>query len=206
MAKSKNNPRPVLPDARGHVAIADEFETVIDDVPVRFLFADGQDDQLVCFRIEVGPDPDILGGDPLTLESMHRFRVKPITTQTLRKIPVASLIETHLWTIRRSIDRGERLTSADDPENSMRRLEMELAHKAERSAPSSRRPGRPATYTEDHWREVADVYRGHGGRARRKAVAEHFSIPLKKADNWIAEARRKGFLPPYGDTAGGGKR
>ena len=137
---------------------------------------------------------------------MHSFRVKPITTQMLRKIPVASLIESHFMTLASSIGRGERLTRADDPENPIRRLEMELARKAETSAPSSRRPGRPATYTEDHWREVAAVYRGHGGRARRKAVAEHFSIPLKKADNWIAEARRKDLLPPYGGTAGGEKR
>ena len=78
---------------------------------------------------------------------------------------------------------------------------MELALKAENSAPSSRRPGRPPTYTDDHWSEVAGVYQGHGGRARRKAVAERFGITLKKADNWIAEARRRGFLQPYGGEA-----
>ena len=151
---------------------------------------------MICFRIEVGPNPDILG-EPLTLKTIGKFRVKPITTQTLRKIPVASLIESHFHTLAGSIARGERLTRADVPETSIRRLEMELARKAEQSAPSSRRPGRPPTYTDDHWKNVADVYQGHGGRARRKAVAEHFGITLKKADNWIAEARRKDFLPPY---------
>jgi hypothetical protein len=169
---------------------------VIDDVPVRFLFGETADGQLICFRVEVGPDPDILG-EPLTLETMRRFHVKRITTQTLRKIPVASLIEAHFQKLAPAIRRGERLTRADVPETSVRRLEMELARKAEQSAPSSRRPGRPRAYTNDHWRNVADVYQGHGGRARRKAVAEHFGIKLKKADNWIAEARRKRFLPPY---------
>ena len=174
---------------------------------MRFVFGEGLHGAFVCFRIEIGPSPESAGTltfgptSEATVKSFDKFRVKPITTQTLRKIPVASLIEAHLWTLASSIRQGKRLTRADVPETSIRRLELELGRKAEKSAPSSRRPGRPPKYSPQHWQEVADVYLAHGGRAPRKAVAEHFDIALKKADKWIAEARRKGVLPRYGDTS-----
>ena len=40
------------------------------------------------------------------------------------KIPVASLIESHLLQLHRAIRDGEYIASAGDPESSMRRLEL----------------------------------------------------------------------------------
>lgn len=175
------------------IPVIDSFDVVLDEVPVRFLLAEGPDRKLVCFRIEIGPTEQptrLVGNDEVAIN--WPTPLKPITTQTLRKIPVASLIQSYLLALAKRI-RDTPL--AANPDSSIGQLEQEYRRRAERSAPSSRRPGRPPRYGSEHWQEVADVYRRHGGRAARKAVAEHFDVPLSTASNWIATARAKKLLP-----------
>ena len=167
----------LLPNAHGAIAVEYDFTEDVDGVPVRFLFGEGEGGQLVCFRIEIGASLDPRPGG-LTLDNIDALRVQPVTTQTLRRIPVASMIEAHLLKLHQRIRDGEYLPHAREtledrstriPDSDLRRLELEIGARAKRSAPSYRRPGRPQKYSREHYEEVARVYRAHsGGRSPQR--------------------------------------
>lgn len=58
--------------------------------------------------------------------------------------------------------------------------------------------GRPILYGDDHYEEVAQVYRRAfaEGQPPRRAVAEWFNVSPSAASKWVAEARKRGTLPP----------
>jgi len=180
----------------GSVRVAYDFYKVVDGIPVRFVFGESEHGQFILFRLEIGPNED---------ETQHPD-VKPVTTQTLRAIPVATLVEDHLLQLARGLREGrfgphavEVLSDGSRriAQTAMRDAELDFADSADASAPRSRRPGRPPRYAHAHWQTVADVYKAHGGRAPRKAVAEHFGIDVVKASKWIGKARELGLLTPY---------
>ncbi len=183
---------PLKQNLDGSIRVAYDFHKVVDGIPVRFVFGESEHGQFILFRLEIGPT--------LEDETQHPD-VKPVTTQTLRAIPVASLVEAHLLQLARGLREGrfgphavEVLSDGSRriAQTAMRDAELDFADTADASAPRSRRPGRPPRYADAHWRTVADVYKAHGGRAPRKAVAEHFGIDVVKASKWIRKARDVG--------------
>jgi hypothetical protein len=157
------------------IRVVHDFTETIDGVPVRFLFGEAEHGELVCFRIEVGPSPDTHDG---------RSPVTPMTTTLLRRIQAGSLISTYMFKA------NQMLRGFTDPH-------PQLVRSFEVSAVKSRNPGRPRKYDLEHWKKVASVYRGHSGRAKRKAVADYYDLSPRTASNWVAEARKHGALEPY---------
>jgi hypothetical protein len=76
------------------------------------------------------------------------------------------------------------------------------AYAEARDLPSGKR--KRVRITDDHLREVAQVYRvaENLGRPPTREVANHFKTPHSTAAKWVATARRKAFLPPVGQPAG----
>jgi hypothetical protein len=57
-------------------------------------------------------------------------------------------------------------------------------------------PGRPPLYGQDHWREVARIYRATAGGQPVRAISEHFGSSRTAASAWVREARRLKLLGP----------
>jgi hypothetical protein len=58
---------------------------------------------------------------------------------------------------------------------------------------------RRRTVTDELLREVARVYLSDSTGAPTKAVADHFPTSHRNATRYVALARERGFLPPYGE-------
>jgi transposase len=136
----------------------------------------------------------------------------PVTTSVLRSIPLARLTEQALWEFARTYGaaasgapEGEferEYAKAFSPEfakatgEEQRRRFFEDRAAAARAATAAKRgPGRPRLYDDEHFAEVARVYREHsGGPAPTKAVAESFQTSKATAAKWVARARDMGLL------------
>ena len=142
-----------------------------EDPAIRLLFAE-VDRRLVCARIEVGVDFD----DPESPDP------RPITTQVLRSINLTTLVDNELLRFARS-QQGivEEVGEARAPATAA------LARKA---AGGPEKPvGRPALYDRTHFEDVAAVYNTFGGRAKTRAVAQHFGVSKATAAKWVSRAR-----------------
>lgn len=136
--------------------------------------------RMVCVNIEIGASFD----NPAEPEP------EPITTDVLRRIPLARLIEETLWQAVRTYTVASNWEGAG--EIARKRLPA-----AELATQRPKRPGRPPLYDDKHFKEVARIYREHsGGHAPTKAVATHFNTTKSNAAKWVSEARRRDFLEP----------
>jgi hypothetical protein len=160
----------------GSICLSYDFWEMVEGVPVRFMFSESGE-RLVCTRLEIGApfdDPEQKGLDP-----------HAVTTELLRKIPVARMIDARLLKLVRDVRRLGPPTSDVDEGMS------DFADRAEVSAKPAKRPGAPLRYGDDHYEEVMGVYEGHGGRAKRQAVAKAFYLSPSTASKHIAEAKRR---------------
>lgn len=66
--------------------------------------------------------------------------------------------------------------------------------------PPSRR-GRPTLYDDDHWGQVADVYRS-AATAPVRTVAERWVVSRTTARKWVERCRRKGLIGPSAGAGG----
>jgi hypothetical protein len=170
-----------------------ESHRVIGDHYLSLFFAE-VDGRAVCARLELGASFDRIDqADP-----------KPLTTATLRALPLSGLIE-------------EALTSYADLLRSVIRFEWTSASGAKKRLPIAehglekpRKPGRPKLYGEgsdatlggdpDRYQKVATIYnteRQGGNRAPNKAVAQFFGVSKSCAAKWVSHSRKLGLIPPY---------
>jgi hypothetical protein len=153
-------------------------ERELPRIVLRFAEVDGR---MACVNVEIGADFEGKEGlDPL-----------PVTTEVLRRIPLARLVQESLWKAVRQYDAvASGAFSPSLAEHAKARLPAARA-----STERPKRPGRPRIYDEKHYEEVASVYRQHsGGRAPTKAVTEHFRVTKSTAAKWVARARQMGLL------------
>ena len=168
----------------GRIKIVAEQEIRPESVPglpcrvvLRFANVDGR---AACVNVEVGAE----------FREGAAFEPQPITTSTLRAVPLARLIEQTL-----------RMAMRDLPKHLPEGPFLDKQMSALEAAQNVRRPGRPPRYDEAHFAEVARVYREHGGgRAPTKAVAEHFTRTRSTAATWVSRARALGLLEPVRRT------
>jgi hypothetical protein len=66
--------------------------------------------------------------------------------------------------------------------------------KAEKDALALRRQ---RTITDDHLREVAEIYLSDGTGAPTEAVKDQMDTSKRNATRWVAQARERGLIPPY---------
>ena len=181
------------------------------------------------FRREFGPWPDKngawsivldwweiggrmeLGG--LSIQPWAGEPVAPITTTTLRQMPIADWRRelTEHWERRARDDHAIRGTLPEGYQTQMQAMGMADATPAEFAArmtgwPSTdavaveveRRPGRPAYWTVERLQDVARVY-GAAYIAHQPpttAVAAHFKLSAKGAAKVVGLARKAGLIPP----------
>jgi hypothetical protein len=148
-------------------------------IVLRFAEVDGR---MICANIEIGVD----------LDNPDELDPEPITTELLRRIPLAYLINQTLQKAVRSYEAASNWESFGP----VARARLPAAKAA---IEKPKRPGRPPEYGDDHYAEVAAVYRAHsGGHSPTKAVMEHFGVSKSAAAKWVAEARKRSLLEPYG--------
>jgi hypothetical protein len=162
-----------------NLAVARELPRIV----LRFAEVDGR---MVCVNIEIGADFD--RDDELDPE--------PITTEILRRIPLARLIEETLGQAVRGYE------AASEWEGGIAERAKERLPAVRAGSEGRKRPGRPRLYGDEHFAEVANIYRSHsGGRSPTKAVEDHFKVNKSTAAKWVARAREIGLLEPYGGRA-----
>jgi hypothetical protein len=170
---------PVRRNDDGSIWLSYDFWEIVDGVPVRFMFSES-DERLVCTRLEIGApfdDPEEKGLDP-----------RPVTTELLRRIPVARMIDARLLKLVRDVRRlGPPISDLDQATSDF----ADRAEVSAKSAKSAKRPGAPLRYGDDHYEKVMRVYEGHGGSAKRQAVAKAFYLSPSTASKHIAEAKRR---------------
>lgn len=107
-----------------------------------------------------------------------------VTTEGLRKIPIAGLVRDGLESTRLPF--------------------REYVFAAEQTAPVDRRP--TAGPTEEDLRAVADSYRAAyaTGAPPTRAVMSRLKLPRSTASRWIALARKRGLLGPATPRKAGG--
>lgn len=68
-----------------------------------------------------------------------------------------------------------------------------------------KKPGR-RSWDDEHYRRVAQVYRAadEAGTAPRHVIAKRWQVEPPTVSRWLAEARRRGHLEPYGRAAATG--
>lgn len=121
-----------------------------------------------------------------------------LTSTLLRSLPVGHLLETAREQVAEQLGPWH-VPAVDEerwPGQSALIAKYNEVIEPERGALKAPRRGRDLG--DDHYREVADVYKvaAAAGRAPTAAVADHFTIAKSSAAKKVARARERGFLPP----------
>jgi len=155
-------------------------------VEVRFAELDGQ---LVCIGVEIGPklsDEDVF-------INVKDGDLRPLAATEIR-MPLRHLIDVGLQTAVMS------RTGTGDFGRDTEAFRDDLGRLNRAQTEPRKRPGRPPSYGEEHFEEVARVYRDHtraGGRAPTKAVQQRFQPVTKSAAaKWVSRARQMGLIEP----------
>jgi hypothetical protein len=138
------------------------------------------------YIVELDFAADEAGPSCQALRLVAREAGEPVSARRLREVPVAECIQVAISSAAMRFERraGELRVAigGTDPADT-----MELARKV--------RP-RSATTSDEHLREVADVYLKAPEKPTR-AVEDAFGpISHSTAARWVGEARRRGFIPP----------
>jgi hypothetical protein len=119
-------------------------------------------------------------------ETHEVLEAREITPSLFREIPLAAILEEAIGTV---------LIAASNPPGGIGPALTE---------PNIRRASRPyrrrQELDEGFLRQVAGIVQGDDSGAPRMAVAEQMHTSDRTASRWIAEARRRGFLPPLPKT------
>lgn len=163
-------------------------------VVVRFGHVAGR---LECIAMDVLGDPDADAQAPLT-------------SLALRQLPLGGFIEEARQGYREALEMAAQLDSSAGAWNpdlsqqerdelvAMSRSDTEERLRLAGEAATDRPRGRPRAYGEDHFVEVAHVYKEAWGNGSRPtaAVAAHFGVSHSAAAKWVSRARGLNLLPP----------
>ncbi|GEM_PF-6993752 len=118
--------------------------------------------------------------------AIYSIEVPAPTTALLRDIPLAK-IEAAC----NANPAIRRLATATMDAETVRLAEREAGRRVKLRPPKRRR------LDDDHFRHVADAYRGAvaNGLPPAKTLADESAVPQGTVSRWIAEARRRGYLP-----------
>jgi hypothetical protein len=146
-------------------------------------------------------DEDQGRATPISIE-LRSPHGEPVTAEAWRSVRVAEVIEAtrkelrDLLGVQIAVDEALVAVGGDPGP----RLASSQA-RARALEDQPRRPGRPRTWDDEHYRRVAEVYltalADHDPRPVR-AVAKAFGIRNRKdtrAKAWVRDARQRGFIP-----------
>jgi transposase len=120
----------------------------------------------------------------------------PVAATLPRRVPLARLMR-EAREDQREIAKALAAGLLKVPTGSKSRIRRETARQIP-AFEAERRPGRPRRLDDEHFREVAEVYRAAFSTAPTKHVAQHFFTSRSAAAKWVARAREMGLLenPP----------
>jgi hypothetical protein len=129
------------------------------------------------------------GPDCRSIRLLVRDGGEPIGARAIRDVPIAACISTAIgaaaW--REGHRPGQVVYEFGGGEDVAVTEQHDLARRAVRAQ----------TNSDEHLREVADVYRRADEKPTR-AVQDHFApVSYSTAARWVMHARRRGFLPPH---------
>lgn len=197
---------PARRDPEGNLELVYRSEQ-IGPPRVVFRFAE-VDGRVILANVEVGAnftnrDEPVLQHVELDedfLDNPEQPDPVPVTTADLRSLRLGAradkALADYVRALRRMLDRAD--IDDDPPEWRAVRKATERRLPPAEAGGERKRPGRPPAYGDDHYRDVASVYRDHaGGRSPTKAVAEHFNVSKAAAAKWVARARELAMLEPF---------
>lgn len=162
---------------------------------VEILWPSGQSEWSVKFAFGfVGGRIRCVGMSVLAITGASAF-----SAARLREIPSARMIEEILAFPPRELVKRAKLP----PFNSMGQLQEVGLSRLRVGSKIYCGRGRPTEYGEDHYREVARVYRSSLSKPTQ-AVAEAFDVKRTTAANWVRTARQLGLLPQQSSMTEGG--
>ena len=125
---------------------------------------------------------------------------RPLSSTVLAKLPFGALKRRAQSDLADALEQvSEAPERAWDIQTNASRWTDDLEATAARLRDESTTPGgRPLMYDEEHWQQVAGVYRDAAkrGDAPTKAVAEWGQVSKSAAAKWVARCRDLGLLPP----------
>lgn len=135
------------------------------------------DGRLECTGLNVSPTND--------------SAAEVLTAATLRKIPLGALVE-ELWKRRADTLADAAGRHRPDPASG---TYVPVFTTGDVHKP---RVGRPPKYSDEHYRNVADLYDAAflARRSPVKEVADQFWVKHSTAAKWVATCRVRGLLPP----------
>jgi hypothetical protein len=153
-------------------------------------YADADVPEWVSVRVQ--PDPN----GRLVIVELHLARDR-VDSDALRRLPLGRIEAMvndprHVDAIRAHAATAPR--PEVEPAAGQRRQRWapkEITWEVELDVPKGRKP-------EAFWRQLADVYRDAAALSRRPAaeIAEAVGVPVVTVHRWVAEARKRGLLPP----------
>ncbi len=167
----------------GHPGVA-RLEVSFADFPGSFVYR-------VCAEFVAGTEvaarkPQIT---ELTIAPKDRDDAGPIRAVELKSVPIGKLIDRVRGAVKAYVEaEQQRRWSGHGP-----------GVYAVGEAMSVHRPKDGKELSNDHYRQVAWWYLYYlvAGESPRKAVAAKFGRHAVTVSRWLAEARRRGYLPPY---------
>ncbi len=161
-------------------------------VELRFALVEGR---LVCVGLELGPPVLKNAKGPHVFEVVDDGQLEPLRTAEIR-LPLRELVD-------EALERAVALTEGLRPETQARFDQHRAAAKK-----GARKPGRPPTHGDDHYRKVARIYEEtlrNGRRDPLQAIMRALHIEKTAAASKAREARRRGFLTAryFKDAANG---
>lgn len=150
-------------------------------VDLRFALVEGR---LHCIGLEVGPPVLENEKGASVFNVVDDAELDPLRSTEIR-LPLRDLID-------EALESGATLTEGLAPETVARFQQHTEAAKQGR-----KKPGRPAVYGDEHYKQVAAIYEQtlrSGRRDPLKAVMRELKIEKTTAASKVREARRRGFL------------
>lgn len=151
-------------------------------------------DPAMSVSMEVAIDD---GGRPACLElSVRPLDGKPVTSQTLRAIPVQRLLRQAAVQASTFLAYGG--ATADGGSRFEAPSAIERGRIATRALSAARSPRQGSPITSDHLKQVADIYRAAlaAGERPTRAICERWHVTRPTASRWVAAARAAELLGP----------
>jgi len=162
-------------------------------VELRFALVEGR---LVCVGLELGPPVAENANGSHVFGVVDDGELEPLRTAEIR-LPLRELVD-------EALERAVALTEGLSTETQAR-----FEHHRAAAKKGARKPGRPPTHGDDHYREVARIYEEtlrNGRRDPLQAIMRALHIEKTAAASKVREARRRGFLTvSYFKGAAGGE-
>lgn len=163
-----------------------DASTVVADLPVHLeITIELEEGRPVCTELRCRQRE---GGPPITGTLLRDLKIATLVAQTTQHVALRLMWRNGRW-------EGVHALS-EDPD---REYEDALSALAAEYRSVVRRPKRGQRWSDDHFKEIARLYREKlksGSRSPNRDLANALQFEASTVSKWVMEARRRGFLGP----------